>query len=161
MFNRLVTRLRRIEDALLVLILALMILLAGSQIVLRNLFDSGIFWSDPLVRALVLWIALVGAMVGARDNNHIRIDVLSRFLPERVRRFSGAVNASFTSVVCGFLALHSLRLVVMDWQAGSMAFAMVPVWFIESIMPLGFGIIALRYLLLAVLLLRSPKETVQ
>ena len=37
---------RRIEDGLLVIILCVMVFLAASQIVLRNVFDSGIFWGD-------------------------------------------------------------------------------------------------------------------
>ena len=39
----------RVEDFILALLLTAMILLASAQIVLRNLFDSSLFWGDPLL----------------------------------------------------------------------------------------------------------------
>jgi TRAP-type C4-dicarboxylate transport system permease small subunit len=58
-----------------------MISLAFAQIVLRNGFDGGIVWADSLLRIMVLWIALIGAVVASRDQRHINIDLISRFLP--------------------------------------------------------------------------------
>ena len=72
--------LRRLEDSILVALLTLMIGMAASQVVLRNFFDSGLYWSDSLVRVAVLWVALVGAMVASRDDSHIRIDLVSRLV---------------------------------------------------------------------------------
>ena len=72
-------RLHRAEDALLVLLLSAMIVLAATQIMLRNFFDSGFVWIDPLLRVLVLWLGLIGATVATRNNRHIRIDLLSGF----------------------------------------------------------------------------------
>ncbi|TNF86538.1 MAG: TRAP transporter small permease subunit, partial [Gammaproteobacteria bacterium] len=74
-----VKSLHRAEDALLVILLTAMIVLACTQILLRNFFDSGIVWIDPLLRVMVLWIGLVGATVATRHNKHIRIDLLSRY----------------------------------------------------------------------------------
>ena len=58
-----IDRIHRVEDALLVILLSLMILLAATQILLRNFFDLGFVWADPLLRALVLWLGLIGATV--------------------------------------------------------------------------------------------------
>jgi len=69
----------RLEDGVLVALLLTMISLAVSQIVLRNGFDTGITWADSLLRVLVLWIALIGALVATRQQQHINIDLISRF----------------------------------------------------------------------------------
>ena len=42
------------EDALLLVILISMIVLAGIQIFLRNFFDTGFFWGDELLRIMGL-----------------------------------------------------------------------------------------------------------
>ena len=63
-----VKSLHRAEDALLVILLTAMIVLACTQILLRNFFDSGIVWIDPLLRVMVLWLGLVGATVATRHN---------------------------------------------------------------------------------------------
>ena len=54
------------EDSLMVILLSATILLAASQIVLRNLFDSGLIWADPTLRIMVLWLSLLGAIAATR-----------------------------------------------------------------------------------------------
>ena len=70
----------RIEDIVVSALLLFMILFAAAQIFMRNLFDAGISWGDVLVRILVLWVGLFGAMVASRTGEHIKIDLLSRYL---------------------------------------------------------------------------------
>ena len=139
--------LQKIEDGILIGLLLLMILIAVLQIFLRNLFDSGILWGDPLVRVLVLWIGLIGAMIASRNNHHISIDVISRYLPDRVKKLTDFVTAIFTALVCAVMAYFSLEFVIMERQDGFMAFADIPAWLCESIIPVAFAIISFRYLL--------------
>ena len=101
----------RIEDGILVGLLLLMIGLAVTQIFLRNLFNSGIVWSDILVRILVLWVGLLGAMVASRQGNHINIDILNRYLPERAKPVVGIVVQLFTALICTVAAYFSLLVV--------------------------------------------------
>ncbi len=138
------------EDTLLVVILTTLVLLATSQILLRNIWGTGIVWSDPLLRVLVLWLALLGAMAATRDNNHIRIDILSRFLPEPLRKLSRRITDLFAAVVSGLVAWHSARFVYLEWEDGNILFAAIPAWVCELIIPLGFGVMALRFLLASV-----------
>lgn len=135
-----------VEDALLVVLLGAMIGLAATQIVLRNLFEAGITWADPLLRVTVMWVGLLGAMVATRQDNHISIDLLTRYVSGRAASVSHAVAALFTGVVCAVLAWHGGRFVTIDWDAGTMAFAGVPAWLCELIIPIGFGVMALRFL---------------
>ena len=52
------------------LLLLVMILLATTQILLRDLLETGLSWADPVLRLLVLWLALLGAMAATRDHNN-------------------------------------------------------------------------------------------
>ena len=73
----------RIEQILLVILLSALILVAFSQIILRNIFSTGIDWGDAFVRSLVLWTGFIGATVAAREGKHISIDVVSRWLSHK------------------------------------------------------------------------------
>jgi len=141
--------LHRVEDVLLSLLLAGMIVLASLQIFLRNLFDTGIGWADPLVRVLVLWLALLGALAASRNDKHINVDVLSRLLPERARLGVRSVTSLATAIICGVVAYHALRFVLDEHEMATTAFASVPTWALASIIPVAFAGIALRYLLLS------------
>lgn len=154
-FGRAARTVAVIEDGILVLAVGAMIVLAASQIFLRNVLDNGIPWGDPLLRVLVLWVGLVGAMVATRDDNQITIDILSRFLSEKLRLIARTVTDTFAALVCAVLAYHGGRFVWMDWEDGVIAFADVPAWACEIIIPVGFGAIALRYLLFGLSRLRQ------
>nr|WP_246325320.1 TRAP transporter small permease [Dissulfurirhabdus thermomarina] len=126
-----------------------MVALAGLQIVLRELFGSGLAWSGPLLRILVLWVGMAGAMVAARDDDHIRISALRRFLPDRWRPGIEAASDLVTALVAGVVAAQAARFAYMDWSYGTEAMPGVPAWACEAILPLAFGVIALRYLAFA------------
>lgn len=160
-FLGLVNRLAaRIEDGLLVGLLGAMIALAGGQIFLRNVFDSGLGWGDPLLRVMVLWLGLLGALAATRDDNHITIDVLSRFLPDQWKNLARVVTDLFSAVVCGLIAYHSGRFVGMEFDDNAVAFAGIPAWVCESVIPLGFGMMAVRFatMFLRRLRLQPPSE---
>jgi len=136
----------RLEDGLLVLLLAMIIAAAAAQIVLRNLWQTGLVWGDPLTKVLVLWIALLGAMAATRDGNHINIDMLSRFLPPKAKTVSRLLTDLFTALVCAVLAYHAARMVLIDHEAATAAFDGVPTWVCELIIPAAFAVMALRFL---------------
>ena len=144
-----------VEDAILVGLLFLMIGMAVTQIFLRNLFGTGIAWSDVMVRILVLWVGLIGAMVASRQDNHITIDILDRYLPERGKVYANFVVKLFTALICTIAAYYSLLFVQMEFADGGMAFAQVPSWLCEAIIPFAFTVIALRYFLLSLMNLKK------
>jgi TRAP-type C4-dicarboxylate transport system permease small subunit len=146
--------LQRLEDAVLVGLLSVMIGLAVAQILLRNLFEGGILWGDLLVRILVLWLGLLGAMVATRQNQHIHIDIIARFLPERIQRAADALVGFFTAAICIVAAWFGFQFVASEREFGGLAFAGVPVWLCAAIIPFAFAVIALRYLILTALNLR-------
>ena len=118
--------LHRLEDGLLVGIIAVVILMASAQIILRNFFDVGIAWGDIFVRNLVLWIGLIGAMVASREKKHIRIEALSRYMNTEVRRLAESVTAFFAGGICAIAAVYGARFTMMEYEFASKAFAQIP-----------------------------------
>jgi TRAP-type C4-dicarboxylate transport system permease small subunit len=149
------SRIARLEDAALAILLGALIALSCAQIALRNLFDTGIEWIGPMVRYLVLWIGLTGALTAARRGQHIAIDAFTRLLGPRARAGLATGVALFTAAVCIVVARQGARLVALDREAGSTAFAAVPAWYIEAGIPLCFGGMALCYVWRAVQSARS------
>jgi len=138
------------EDAVLVLILSGMILLATGQIVLRNFFDIGFIWSDEALRLMVLWIAVAGAVAASRSDKHINIAVLDRFLPGRMRTLKDVLIHGFTASISGIVAWHSLLFVRMSHEFGDVLLGGIPAWLLQAVLPVGFALIAWRYALFTV-----------
>jgi len=147
--SRLIKTIHLFEDTLLVLLLTSMIVLATSQIFMRNFFDSGLVWVDPLLRVMVLWLGLLGATIASRHNKHIHIDLLTRFFNKPVQLATQTIVGLFTAIVSGLIAWHGARWVLMDYQDDIKAFSGLPSWVLEIIIPLAFGLISIRYFLYA------------
>lgn len=131
-----------------------MIVLAAAQIFLRNFFDTGFLWADPLLRILVLWIAMLGALAASRGNRQITVDIVPRVVPEWVRPYLLAFTCLITATVSGIIAFHAARYVLIEAQASTRTVFDLPGWVPLLIIPLAFGAIALRYLLLTALALK-------
>jgi len=138
----------KIEDWFLVVLLSSMVLIAVVQILFRNVFGIGIIWADPLLRTMVLWVALAGAVVATRTDNHIRIDFFTRYISPD---FSLCVNRfvyAFSVAICALISWHAFRFVMSEYEYGSSVFLNIPTWITATIIPLGFALMAFRYLLL-------------
>ena len=145
-----VKRLHRVEDALLAALLTAMIVLASTQILLRNFLDSGFVWIDPILRVMVLWLGLIGATVATRDNKHIRIDLLSRYFDENTHLLIQSFVGQVSAWTCLLVAWHGFRWIHLDYVDGSTSFAGIPAWMLEVIIPATFTLIGLRYLIMSV-----------
>jgi len=145
--NRILTYIHRFEDGLLSLLLLSMIVLAATQIFIRNLFDSGIVWADPLLRVMVLWLGLMGALAASRENKHITIDVLNRLMTDKVRHLTRIFNALFTAIVTAIIAYHSTLFVLIERESNSVAFSNIPAWMLVVIIPITFAIMSVRNLI--------------
>ena len=141
--------LRYFENAVLTFLLGGMILLAVIQIGLRNFADTGFQWADPVLRILVLWLGLVGAIAATRDGKHINIDILSKYVAGRWQAATNVVTELFAAIVCALVGYFSYEFVLGEAEFGLIGPGNVPVWVYQSIITVAFMLIAFRYLVRA------------
>ncbi len=127
-----------------------MIVIATIQIIMRNLFDSGLLWAESYIRITVLWLALLGAMLASRDHKHLAIDALINRLSKPMQHRLKCFNNLFSSIICFIISYHSSLFIYSEYQQGSIAFAIIPSWLCEIIIPVAFMLIGCRYLLTAI-----------
>ena len=139
------------ENGLLLIILIGMILLAGAQIFLRNFFDYSLFWGDEMLRLMVLWLTIAGGLAASRMDKHIKIEVLGRFLPLKVQLLTKIIIDLFTATVCALFAFYSARFVMSSYEFGDTLMRNIPAWMLQSILPVGFGLMAYRHLIIAIM----------
>jgi C4-dicarboxylate transporter DctQ subunit len=144
----------RLEKALMVLFLGLMIVAAFAQIALRNFVGVGLPWSESLVRYLVLWVGFIGASLAAREGRHITIEVIKLRPSAGGRRYLAAVSELCAVGVCTVMTWAAVKFVRDDAQIGNRTFLDLPTWVLETIIPAAFAIMSLRFLLRAIRALR-------
>ena len=134
------------ENLAVSLALAAMAILPLAEIALRAVFHSGISGSGALVQHLTLVVGMLGAAVAARENRLLTLStgasLLSGKLQVAARIFSGAVAVAVTIL----LTYASYQFVATETQAGKILTGRIPTWIVELVLPIGFGLVALRLL---------------
>ena len=146
--------LHHFEDLLLASVLSLMLILAITDIAMRLITGGSLIWIPPVLQVLVLWLGLLGALLASRSQEHIAIDVISRFVGPQGKRVCGISGSLFASLVCAFVAFYSIQFIQQSIEYGDIAFAQVPAWPLQLIIPFTFSLMAIRFFLHALGYLR-------
>jgi len=141
-------------------LLALMTILTFVQVVLRYAFNSGLVWSLEATTYMFAALVLFGMSYGVRTQTHIAVDVLARRLPKRARKIVNLV-AIATCLAYALLMLYGSavfvdRLMVLGNHARDIP---APKWLLTATMPLGFTLLAFRFIEAGWQILRGKRET--
>lgn len=149
LIRRALRGLHRAEDALLALALGGLLLLAVVQIVLRVGFDDGLPWAEPMSRAGVLWLAMLGALGAARQQRHIAIDAIPRLLPDGAWRAVHVITQLAAAALCGWAAWVGWGLMQSEREFPLPFVAGIESWVPMLVLPFGFALLGVRFVLSA------------
>jgi tripartite ATP-independent transporter DctM subunit len=136
--------LRDVENLLVSLSLAALVLLPLGEIVLRKLLQTGISGASGFQQHLTLLIGLLGGAMAARDRRLLALSTLLNVLKGRWQVLARVFSSAFAAGISVFLCVAAAQLVQAEKAAGKILAYGIPVWTIQLVMPLGFGVIALR-----------------
>ncbi len=153
-------RLAAFEQGLLAVLLLVMMGLSFGQVVLRGVFSAGLLWADTFLRTLVVWAGFLGACLAAADGKQFAMDAAERVIPAKALARLHVVIHVLTAVVSAMLARGAWAF-LMDARAqaarpqAAVLFTLAGVavhdWWFWVILPGGFGLLAVHYLLKAAL----------
>jgi len=137
------TLIRRAEDLLSILSLAVMTLLPLIEVAGRQTFNVGVAGSILIVQHLTLVAAFLGAALAARSGRLLAlatVDFMPAGVRSRARLFTGAIGAGITA----WLIVASLDVLRAFREAGDILAMEIPVWAVTAVMPLGLAAVAVR-----------------
>lgn len=147
-----------LEGWLIVTLLWLMVIFTFFQVSLRGLYTHAHFqwanslmgyldWSEPFVRLLVLWMTFLGASLVTKENKHIKIDIFSSFLSEKLLPVREIILSLVCLVITGVMFKVSIDYLKLEMEFGGTLFSQFPSWIGELIIPVGFALIFFRFLI--------------
>jgi len=139
--------LKRLDEWLIALLLAAMTLLTFVQVVLRYVFDSGFTWSLQLNTVMFAGMIFIGISYGVRVGAHIGVDAVVKMLPTKPRRIVSIVAVLLCLVYAG-LVIYGSMIYVLKMKAVGIEMDDLPmkIWIARAILPIGFTLLALRFL---------------
>lgn len=134
------------EDILLGVILSAIVILPLLEIIFRfKIFKSNPVSSGALVQHLTLLVSLFGGMMAVREKRLLALATVETFFSPKIKKpaaiFCGAIGAMISAWLCyaGFLLVQAEK------PAGkTLGYDFLPLWFIQSFICLGFGVITIR-----------------
>jgi len=127
-----------VSTAILVSALFLMVVIGALQIILRNIFASGLIWGDSVFRVLVLWVGFPAGVIATSRGRHIKIDLVGAFGIKQGARFVGVILSLFASFISLVLGIFSTRFVLSSAESGDILAGNIPMWVAEVIIPISF-----------------------
>ena len=143
--QRLLKAVDRLEEAFLVVALTFMTVLTAVQVVLRYGFGTGFVWSLEATTYAFAWFVLIGMSYGVRTEAHIAVDLVTSRLSTRIARIVAFVALACGLAYCALMiygsGLFLDRLITLGNNARDIP---LPRWLLTGIMPIAFGMLALR-----------------
>jgi len=148
------TRIARIvkwgENIILALALAVMTLLPLLESLLRMKPGWGIAGSTSVVQHLTLLVGMLGGVVAAREDRLLALSTVELLLKGRWRDLARSFAYGVGAAVAVFLAMGAWEFVRSSMPLGDSPAATIvygiPEWLVQTILPAGFVVIALRIL---------------
>jgi C4-dicarboxylate transporter, DctM subunit len=133
------------ENFVVVLALAVMVLLPLIEIVLRK-FQTGITGSQQIVQHLTFAVGMLGGALAARQARLLSMSALPAILKGRWKAAATVLANGFAAMITAFLTVASVQFVLFEQEGGNTLAYDIPVWKVQLLFPIGFGLITLRLL---------------
>jgi len=135
----------RAERLILALLVTGMVGLAALQILLRNVWHTGLNWAEPLLGMALLWLTMLGALAATGLGRHLSIDLAPALLPRRWSVWLTHITSLFAALVCGLLAWAAGRYVGFQREMDMSMLLGWPIWKHYMVIPVVFWLMAFRF----------------
>jgi tripartite ATP-independent transporter DctM subunit len=135
------------ENAVASISLILIAILPALELVLR-LFQTGVRGQAEYVKHLVLWLTFAGGLITSREGRHLALTAGMSLIGEPAQSWIRAATSAVSVAVSTALTVSSYRFVTLGFVASDTVGAL-PANFVLMIMPVGFALLAVRFVVSA------------
>lgn len=105
----------RLNQGLVVALMASMAVLVFANVVARYLFDFSVIWVEELTQVQMIWVAYLGAGLALREGRHVAVDTLQDLLPVALRRLLRQLISIALALFLLVLFVLGLQIVAFTW----------------------------------------------
>ena len=114
------------------------------EIVLRRTVHRGISGATLIVQQFTLIVGMLGGAIAAREGRLLALSALAAVLRGRTKTVVTIFSHSFAAAVSAFLCAASAQFVRSEIPTDQVIAYGIKAWYVQLLLPIGFGVIALR-----------------
>lgn len=134
------------EEWMITFLMAAMTLLTFMQVVSRYVFNYSFGWVLEATGVMFAWLIFIGMAYGVRVGAHIGVDAVIRMLGRKSARAVATVATVLCLAYALIVVVGSVQYVYKMYVIGiEMQDIPIPSWIPRVILPLGFVLLALRF----------------
>lgn len=124
-------------------------LMLAWEVVARYFFNAPTIWAEELSRLLLVWGTFIAAASLLRNDQHIRVTVVTDLMGDRGRRVARVASLIFVAVLAGFVVRYGTPIAWDSFERGRTTGTMmdIPNWWSQAAVPLAFLLLGLQALI--------------
>jgi TRAP-type C4-dicarboxylate transport system permease small subunit len=134
-----------IEDKAAGLVFLILAILPTIEIFARLIFNTGLKGSEAYIRNAVVWVAFLAGTISSREKGHLSLTSGNDLIKGRIGRLLHGFVTILCTGICLGLAVSSLSFLLIGFDP-EQTIGFIPVRVVMIIMPVGFAVMALRFL---------------
>lgn len=99
----------KLENAIIVLSLAVIIILTAYNVILRYVFRVGQIWTDEFISFLLVLMSMLGMAVGVKEGSHNSLDSFVCKMPRKLQSAVYILDSIIVAVFLGYATFGGFR----------------------------------------------------
>ncbi len=131
----------RFERTLILIIFPIMCLLILLMTISRitMLYTEYFTWAEEAARYLMIWMAFLAAMAGAKTNSHFRMTTIYNMVSPGTGKVIQTVANLFSLGIMAIIIYYGYHLITRQMRSGQLSpIMMIPMWIPYLAIPAGF-----------------------
>jgi TRAP-type C4-dicarboxylate transport system permease small subunit len=140
-------------------LIAAMTILVFLQVIFRYLLDAPLDWSEEMASFAFVWMALLGASVGLKYDEHPRLDIFYEIFPDWIKKICGLIinSAILFMLVVLFIFGVNLTIAMQMQRTAALGYS---VSYVYAVLPLSAVVMFIHVFVKTIMLLidTEPEE---
>ena len=141
-----------VEDWINNITFVVMLTLTFVNVFSRFILHASLAFTDEFVTVLFVLCSLAGSSIGQRNRAHLGLDFVTGFMPEKVQKIILVIGNILALIFLAILFIYGIGMVKQEFVLKQLSTTMqYPQWIYGLTIPVGSGIMILRYIIDTVL----------
>lgn len=137
-----------IENYVCIFTLVIMLMFTFANVISRFVLHLSLSFTEEIVTALFVIASLAGASIAVRESAHLGLDFFTSFMPKNIQKILGIFAVFLGIVFCAIIIFYGVDMVYQEYVSKQVSATMQwPEWIYGLTVPVGAGLLLLRFLL--------------